>query len=239
MIDLEGLLSDEPLPPPASTSPGVGDTSSVANGSKDAMARRLDAVASIMGGWVWETDAEHRFIFMTRSVQLYAGRTPEWHYGKTRQELGNQSVMTAGGRNWLEQLEERVSFGPVDFVRYQYGQALWMRTTGQPQFDENGEFTGYIGIAFELPEAPEGEGLERRTEARRKMVRAAEIVIADGLQPIACVLADISTHGARLHVSDTLALPKAFSIVVPALKLDRQCVVRWRQGTALGVEFRA
>ena len=70
--------------------------------------RRIEVITNILGGWVWETDSEHRFTYMSPSVARFAGKPPEWHYGKTRQELGNMSVRTADGQSWIDQLGRHV-----------------------------------------------------------------------------------------------------------------------------------
>lgn len=198
---------------------------------------RLDAVTTILRGWVWETDTEHRFIYMSPSVTRYAGREPEWHYGKTRQELGNLSVKTVDGRSWVEQLEARKNFGPVDFLRYQGTTALWMRTIGLPQFDAAGNFTGYCGVAFELPADPEPEASERRTEPRRRIVRAAELFVTGSDSSISCVMVNISTTGARIHLPSTVPIPATIRLKVEALSLDTACAVRWRRDDEAGLEF--
>lgn len=199
--------------------------------------RRLDVVTAIIGGWVWETDADHRFTYMSPSVERFAGKRPEWHYGKTRQELGNHSVQTADGDSWLDQLKARTSFGPVDFIRYQNGTALHMRTIGHPQFDADGTFTGYIGVAFQVQGQTEAEPAERRATVRRRVVRAAEIVLDDQAGSVSCVLVDISTKGARLRVPAEVILPDTFQIEVAALSLGSRCRLRWRRGGEIGVEF--
>jgi PAS domain-containing protein len=33
--------------------------------------------------WLWETDAEHRFTWLSPNVEDLVGVPPEWHYGKT------------------------------------------------------------------------------------------------------------------------------------------------------------
>ncbi|MGE3918156.1 MAG: PilZ domain-containing protein, partial [Hyphomicrobiaceae bacterium] len=194
-------------------------------------------VTGILGGWVWETDAEHRFVYMSPSVERYAGKPPEWHYGKTRQELGNTSVSTADGCPWTEQLAAREPFGPVDFIRYQDGHALWMRTMGEPQFDADGAFTGYIGIAFELPGEETSERVDRRGAPRRRIVRAAEIRAVETTGDVACVLSDISATGARLKVPQGVHLPEQFRLTVHSLSMDRLCELRWRGDGEIGVAF--
>jgi hypothetical protein len=207
-----------------------------ASPAEAALLARLDVVTSIIGGWVWETDAEHRFVYMSPSVARFAGKSPEWHYGRTRQELGNTNLQTADGGSWQAQLEAREPFGPVDFVRYQDGKTLHMRTIGHPQFDAEGRFTGYIGVAFEVAGANEPEVAERRRAPRRRIVRAAEITTPSG-DEIMCVLVDISTTGARLRVPPDVIIPDRFRLSVAALSLGKACRLRWRRANEVGVEF--
>ena len=74
--------------------------------------KRLTTVAEILRGWIWETDENHRFTYLSDSIQRFAGRSPEWHYGKTRKELGNLSADHEKNKIYLGQLERREKFGP-------------------------------------------------------------------------------------------------------------------------------
>lgn len=199
--------------------------------------RRLETVTAILGGWVWETDDQHRFIYMSGNVEKLAGKRPEKHYGKTLADLGILTVASEGKDSWLAQLDARDAFGPVDFVRYDKGKPFFMRTTGRPQQDADGSFTGYIGIAFVVPDNTVEEAAERRRAARRRTVRAAEIMLPSEDNPVSCVLVDISTTGARLSVPDGLQLPEAFGLHVAALSLRTRCALRWRRNGEAGVEF--
>ena len=51
-------------------------------------AKRLENFAALIGGWFWEADKDHRFCYMSASVETITGVKPEWHYGKSRQDLG-------------------------------------------------------------------------------------------------------------------------------------------------------
>ncbi len=199
--------------------------------------RRIDVLTDILRGWVWETDAEHRFSYLSPSVAKFAGRPAEWHYGKTRQELGNLSVATIDGQSWQQQLDARQPFGPVDFVRYQNGEAFLMRAIGRPQFTADGAFTGYCGVAFAVNGEVDLKPAERRRSDRRRVVRAAEITCAGEATKVSCVLLDISVSGARLGVPADIDLPKNFSLSVAALSLETRCELRWRRNHEAGVAF--
>jgi len=199
--------------------------------------RRLESVTAILGGWIWETDVEHRFTYMSPSVERYSGKPASWHYGKTRQDLGNVSLRTIDGRSWVEQLEQRTIFGPIDFIRYQAGKTLIMRTIGHPQFDAIGTFTGYCGIAFELQDEVEPELDERRGSERRRVVRAAEIFVEGEAGAISCVMVDVSQTGARLRMPDGASVPDRFRLSVEAMAINATCEVRWRRANEIGVRF--
>ncbi|MDX2156837.1 MAG: PilZ domain-containing protein [Hyphomicrobiaceae bacterium] len=218
------------------TAAGISDAVAAAS-----LTQRLDVVTAIIGGWIWETDAEHRFTYMSPSVERFDGRKPDWHYGRTRQQLGNMSERTADGQSWVDQLAGRRSFGPVDFVLHRNGTMFRMRTVGHPQFGVDGSFTGYIGVAFEVPQGSKPEPAERRAAPRRKVVRAAEIIYASdcGTSSMTCVLADVSPTGAKLRLPVDAALPDIFTLDVPALSLNARCAVRWRRDAELGVELMA
>ncbi|MGE0701792.1 MAG: PilZ domain-containing protein, partial [Hyphomicrobiaceae bacterium] len=138
---------------------------------------------------------------------------------------------------WLAKLDARLPFGPIDFVRFDKGQPFFMRTSGKPQFDAEGNFTGYVGVAYAIPGTSVAAPVERRGAERLPVVRAAEIVLPGDGSIIACVLVDISAAGARLRVPDGIALPETLEMHVPALGQRRQCVLRWRRDGDAGVEF--
>ena len=69
------------------------------------------------------------------------------------------------------------------------------------------------------------------------MLKRGQIIIANGISTIDCVVRDLSEHGARISVDDPIMLPESFSfmlvedgIVYPAFK-------RWQQGKSIGIEF--
>ncbi len=199
--------------------------------------QRVAAVTEILRGWIWETDASHRFTFMSDSVARFAGKSPEWHYGKTRQELGNLNADDAQHRKYLRQLDAREKFGPMDFVRYQNGMQLWMRTIGLPQFDADGTFTGYCGVAFEVTAEIEIRQGNRRTEPRRRVARTATIADQAALTPVPCVILDVSNSGARLDVPATARIPQRFKLMIDSDGSERICDVVWRRDNSIGVKF--
>ena len=108
----------------------------------------LQDFATAMGGWFWETDAELRFTYFSPSVQDISGVPPEWHYGKTREDFGiPDSVAPEVWAEHLACLRRREPFTAFVFQRRATDGIKWMRTSGLPVFDAQGEFHGYRGSA--------------------------------------------------------------------------------------------
>lgn len=120
--------------------------------------RRLETFARVSGGWFWETDTEHRFIYMSESVREVTGVDPEWHYGKTRQDLGMPAAVSqAEWDEHLGMLREHEPFEAFIFQRVAPDGAKWMQTSGIPVFDGSGGFLGYQGIATDITAQVEAE----------------------------------------------------------------------------------
>lgn len=132
---------------------------------EDALAlERLDAATSLLSGWVWETDADHRFTFLSDSIETFTGRPPEWHYGKTREEIGNvcdQCQQEA----FLQKLRAHEPFSAIELTRRSGNEEIHMRVAGEPLF-RGGEFFGYRGIAFRI--SSEVRERRKRREAERE-----------------------------------------------------------------------
>ena len=218
-----------PLTAPVGSEPLAGDIAR--------QLRRLETATEILRGWIWETDAEHRFTYLSDSVARFAGRPPEWHYGKTRQDLGNLNPSNAEHQHYIRQLETKSMFGPIEFVRYQNGVQLWMRTVGMPQFDAEGRFTGYCGLAFDVSDEVEARQGNRRVEPRKRIARSATISQAGAPAPVPCIVLDISSSGARLDVHETAEVPRLFRLMMDLEGVERTCHVVWRTGNSLGVRF--
>lgn len=199
--------------------------------------QRLATLTEIMHGWIWETDAKHRFTYLSDSVARFAGRPPEWHYGKTRHELGNLNLDDAQQQTYMRQIDAHEKLGPFDFVRYQNGQQMRMRTIGLPQFDADGHFAGYCGVAFEVTgDLRNGQG-NRRGATRSRVARTATILEQATPTPVPCVVLDISESGARLDVDASATVPQHFKLLIDVDGSERRCEVVWRKENAVGVRF--
>ena len=77
---------------------------------------------------------------------------------------------------------------------------------------------------------------EQRQFRRSHVLRRARIVFRSGYSAIDCVVLDLSTGGARLKVSEWMALPDRFELRIengPA----RDAEVRYRARETTGIRF--
>lgn len=137
---------------------------------------RLSSAVFLLRGWIWETDREGRFTYMSDSVLHFSGRPPQWHYGKTREELGNDIVHPEHQSKIEQQIAAQEPFGPVEYQRIQNGQPFWMRTRGMPMFDGQGRLTGYRGVAYDI--TSEVKQREAEVACNARMDRTLDILSA-------------------------------------------------------------
>lgn len=140
---------------------------------------RLEDMAEALGGWMWETDENLRFTYMTRSVERLVGVPPEWHYGKTRSEIGMPEVESQVWAEHLDELAAHKPFREFQFKRSGPDGTKWMRTTGIPVFDEEGRFKGYRGAAKDVSVEVMAQQQE---EAARAEAARAHALLADAIE---------------------------------------------------------
>ena len=78
---------------------------------------------------------------------------------------------------------------------------------------------------------------ERRTAPRQKAFLRGKLYYSNRLNVADCLIRDMSDQGARVIVSDALALPDELELHV--LQKDQNCLVRvvWRRGQEMGLAF--
>ncbi|WP_164758652.1 PAS-domain containing protein, partial [Mesorhizobium sp. M7A.F.Ca.CA.003.01.2.1] len=112
--------------------------------SNDALRQLVEAGSD----WVWETDAELRFSWLSQNYQAATGIDPANVLGRFRFDFLNQVLN--GDRSGAAHLEDLQAHRPFrDFVyELKAGSAdcRWVLTSGFPKFDDEGRFAGYRGI---------------------------------------------------------------------------------------------
>jgi len=126
---------------------------------------RFHRFAELTSDWLWEMDENLRYVWVSDIVQERLGNPPEWHYGKTREEIGNPEDNPEAWRRHLETLQRHEPYR--DFIMHLDTPRgpRWIRSNGVPLFDEAGNFKGYVGTGVDLTEVVEADRAASRARA--------------------------------------------------------------------------
>lgn len=155
--------------------------------------------------WVWETDAELRFSWLSQNYQAATGIDPADVLGRFRVDFLDQVNGDRSGAAHLADLQAHRPFR--DFVHELKGgraDCRWILTSGFPRFDGEGGFAGYRGIGRNVTALAGAFGaLERKPAADSEPVQhLADLERTMDAMHMGVVLLD-----ARL---DTLIVNKAY-----------------------------
>ncbi len=118
---------------------------------RDIAEKRFSNVAMLSKDWVWEADKDLRFTFFSNSIQK---KTAAFLIGKTRREAYEGFPEVLGNVDFKQLEDKEQAREPFRDVIYQAIGATrddkWIRTSGDPIFDEKGEFSGYRGVSSDI-----------------------------------------------------------------------------------------
>lgn len=114
--------------------------------------RRFRVFAETASDWYWETDADHRFRWLSDGVaKVRGGMSPADVLGKTRWELAGENTTS---EKWQAHRAAMDAHQPFREFEYQAGTSdgtpIWLATSGVPVFDETGRFAGYQGSSRDV-----------------------------------------------------------------------------------------
>jgi len=121
--------------------------------ARDAAEKRFFDIAEISADWFWEQDADLRFTFISDSFERINGGM-RLHIGKTLHELVADNPKVGRSADWdglFAKLAARAPFR--DFVFRSFGSSdsdYWVRMSGSPFFDKDGNYAGYRGVGSDI-----------------------------------------------------------------------------------------
>lgn len=144
---------------------------------------RFSQVAEMVGEWLWEQDAEGRYVYCSSAVAGILGYAPEDVVGRSYLEL-----LTDEDRR--RKSAEQSSFGRpahpfcrlVNHYRHRDGHEVYTESTGTPLFDEAGRLVRWRGVDLDITARKEAEDALR---LRDRAIETANVgvVIADARRP--------------------------------------------------------
>ena len=131
--------------------------------------RYLDIIGT-MSNWVWETDKNHRYTFMSEQLFKETDLKPDDVYGKTRPEIAALAEWVTEPKVMERQkklMDREESFTNFEFSSHpKNGKIQYFRSAGRPFYAEDGEFLGYRGATTNITEQKVAETSLRLSEDR-------------------------------------------------------------------------
>jgi PAS domain S-box-containing protein len=137
----------------------------LAEAALSASEQRFRDVVETASDWIWETDSEHRFTWLSETVVEATGLPVERVLGRTRSDFIAETAEQHGLDGHLADLAARRPFR--NFIYWMpdaYGRRC-ISASGKPVFDERGRFLGYRGAASDVTE-------RERAAAQRELIMA-------------------------------------------------------------------
>jgi hypothetical protein len=79
--------------------------------------------------------------------------------------------------------------------------------------------------------------MDHRSATRARAFLKAQIRFNNGMSTMDCVIRDLSEGGARLQISDSVAVPNSFELHIPKRDETRRAVLHWRTAEEMGIGF--
>lgn len=138
--------------------------------------RRFRDIAEAASEWFWESDADHRMLYVSGSAVAYRTTLQNNVLGYTREETVGRDVVENPER-WKPYFDAIKAHKPYkDFV-YPFpnpgGAPIWVSISGKPVFDDHGVFQGYRGVGQDITEQLKAR--ERTEEAQRRLRDAVDV----------------------------------------------------------------
>ena len=103
--------------------------------------------------WCWETDAQHRYSYLSDNFEQAYGMSKQQLLGTNPRDIPGFGALNALEvvRVQREQREAHLPFSNFEFqVQSNNDDAAWMTVSGRPCFDAQGQFLGYRGVASSI-----------------------------------------------------------------------------------------
>jgi PAS domain S-box-containing protein len=142
---------------------------------------RFKDFAEASADFYWETDADLRYVYLSPVAEQAIGMDLDVFLGRTpREVIGGGFDVQDSLRHVDECMRVRRPFRNVEFWRPHApdGDKIWLRTSGTPFQDEDGNFAGFRGSTTVITESKRAEEASRESERQFNLLASN---IAGGL----------------------------------------------------------
>ena len=112
---------------------------------------RFRTLADLASDWVWETDANSRFTYLSHQFKSPRALSAENVIGRTRKEFANPAPEDTNWQRHFDDLDNQREFRNFRYTGVgDDGKEIHFAINGTPRFDADGEFIGYIGTGRDI-----------------------------------------------------------------------------------------
>lgn len=135
--------------------------------------QRFRDVTALSADWVWETDADLIYTYMSEQVERATGVPAAQYIGQSRVNLfGDENSADPFLRLHIDEMRAHRPFAnQVQWLNRPRG-LVCISVSGRPRFDEQGQFIGYIGIGRDITE--EQQQRRKRDEMNHALAEARD-----------------------------------------------------------------
>jgi len=119
---------------------------------------RLSSLLSLSADWIWEQDANLRFTYVSDGIEAATGIEPSLLLGRRRIFDSSFNSAPESLAEYEACIEARKAFRDFTYrLARADGVQRFVRISGEPVFDERGEFRGYRGVGRDVTQAAMAE----------------------------------------------------------------------------------
>jgi len=137
--------------------------------------QRFRDIADVASDWIWETDEDLRFIYLSDRWSEITGLDPSCILGKTRRELG---WADPDDEKWQQHFAELAARRPFRDFQYTFltadGRPMHWSISGTPVIDEQGQFKGYRGTGTDITAVVESALAEHRAREQAELANRSK-----------------------------------------------------------------
>jgi len=127
--------------------------------------QRFRDVAESAGDWIWEMNGELQFTYFSPRFFEIFRVPPESIIGKTRTEFAATKILDQAWQDHQAKLMARLPFRDFAYsTTAGDGKTRYLRVSGKPVYDPEGQFRGYRGTGSDVTEQVEVEEALRRSQ---------------------------------------------------------------------------
>ncbi|MFN3227443.1 MAG: EAL domain-containing protein [Hyphomicrobiales bacterium] len=125
----------------------------------------MEDFAKVASDWMWETDVNHAFTYMSTAIGDQTGADPDRYIGVNWFELENEPENAEVFAEMRRAFEAHEPFANQIYKSFREdGTIMWVRASGKPRFSDSGAFLGYRGTSSNITAEVEA----RRTADEQK-----------------------------------------------------------------------